>query len=197
MLFRMDAVHACGARPAATDAYTIARLDAAMLSRSPLVAQRGRAAKFLRRLEIGYDCVGFLDGDGIVRSYVWIAGGAGRPDIVPVWRGLKWRLVGQDAYFWDCRTDPAHEGRGLYRRALIFAAAQAAGGGATRAWIETETRNQPSMRGISAAGFTPAAELDAWNILGATFWRAEKRLPRPAFAPVSISSVFSDPPPQE
>lgn len=185
-LFRLAAAAAPAAAVSNPDSYVLAALDAATIAKAPLAALRGRAAKFTKRLELGYRCVGYLDAAGIVRSYVWIAGGGTGPETVPVWRNLRWRLSAGDTYLWDCRTDPAHEGRGLYRCALRAAAAQAAARGSRDVWIESEIGNEASTRGIRAAGFAPAASLEAWHALGVTLWRAGGGLPKPAFAPVRL-----------
>lgn len=189
ILYGIGTAAADGGTSAGAAGYTFAVLDAERLDRAPICALRGRAAKFRDRLAQGYGCVGYLDDKGIVRSYVWIAGGKGRPVEVPVWRGLRWQLPEGNVYFWDCRTDAAHEGRGLYRSALRLAAAQAAQDGMPAAWIESEVGNAASDRGIQAAGFAPVVQIDAWHFLSVTFWRADAGLPRLACGPVRLSAV--------
>jgi hypothetical protein len=192
-LFRFDA-----AAPAPPDppGYRFAGLGFDALENAPLALARGRAAKFRARLDQGYACAGYRDADGVVRSYVWIAGGAAGPHAVPVWRGLRWRLAPDEIYLWDCRTEPGHEGRGLYRAALWRAARDALTAGARAVWIESETANRASIRGIEAAGFAAAVPLAAWHALGVTFWRAGAGWPRPALAPVPLSAARAAPPPR-
>lgn len=189
ILYSIGTVAADGGASADPAGYTFMVLDAERLDRAPMCALRGRATKFRDRLAQGYGCVGYLDDKGIVRSYVWIAGGRGQPVEVPVWRGLRWRLPEGNVYFWDCRTDATHEGRGLYRSALRRAAARAVQDGMPIAWIESEIENTASTRGIQAAGFSPAARIDAWHFLGVTFWRPDSGLPRLARGPVQLSAA--------
>ena len=140
--------------------------------------------RFERRLDQGYRCAGFRDSAGQVVSYIWIARGASAPNRVAILARCRGDVRRSDVIFWDCRTAPGHEGRGLYRTALRLASAQLAASGAGRAWIETEHGNTASRRGIEGAGFKPVAEFAIVQALRLRLMRDKasgrwRRLPRP------------------
>ncbi len=154
----------------APDGYTFIELTSGDFRNCALAGERGRRPRFEQRLSEGYRCAGFRDAEGRVVSYIWIARGDAGPSSVAIWRDIRVSLHGKDAFFWDCRTDPAHEGRGLYRTGLCMAGmclAQEAG--TLRAFIETEPGNAASRRGIGRAGFLPAAELTLFATAG-VYW---------------------------
>lgn len=164
--------------------YAFAELSRADLDGCALAAQRGRMARFEWRIEQGYRCAGFRDSQGQVVSYIWIAQGREGPSSVAIWRDVRISLVADDVFFWDCRTAPEHEGRGLYRSALRLAADRLATSGSRRAWIETEPGNLASRRGITGAGFAPAADLTIVEFAGMRWLRDAadrhwRRLPAP------------------
>jgi len=136
-----------------------------------LAHEKNRMARFERRLADGYRCAGFRDPLGQVVSYIWIAQGGEGPSTVAIWRDVRISLDPGDVFFWDCRTEPAHERRGLYRQALRIAAARLAVRGMRRGWIETEPDNSPSRKGIAGAGFEQAAALTIVNVVGSCWLR--------------------------
>jgi hypothetical protein len=157
---------------AAPAGYVFQELAGVDLEQCELARQRGRLARFRDRLEQGYRCAGFRGPEGQVVSYIWIARSSGEPASVRIWRDARVSVPQNDVFFWDCRTAPAHTGRGLYRSALRISGACLAREGARHAWIETEPDNLSSRRGIAAAGFTPVAELSMVDIVGMRWLRA-------------------------
>ena len=118
--------------------YTFTELTPRDFRNCALASERGRLARFERRLADGYRSAGFRDVEGRVVSYIWMARGDAGPPSVRIWRDVRVLLQGQDVFFWDCRTDPVHEGRGLYRTGLRMAGTRLASTGSRRAFIETD-----------------------------------------------------------
>jgi hypothetical protein len=157
----------------APDGYTFTDLTARDFLRCALAAERGRLARFEQRLSDGYRCAGFRDAEGSVVSYIWIARGDAGPSSVAIWRDVRVSLQPHDVFFWDCRTDPAHVRRGLYRSGLRIAGTRLAVAGSRRAFIETDTDNAASRLGIVGAGFLPAEELTLIASAGLYWIRSE------------------------
>lgn len=181
--------------PAQTDhapaGYTFVDLMARDFRNCELARHRGRLPRFEQRLMDGYRCAGFRDADGHVVSYIWIALGDSGPSSVAIWRDVKVSLRDKDAFFWDCRTDPLHEGRGLYRTGLRMAGTRLAQGGSRRAFIETEPDNAASRRGIEGAGFLPATELTLVATAGVYWMRTATDGLRRVRAPLCLGEEIA------
>jgi hypothetical protein len=156
------------------EGYTFTDLTARDFRECALAAERGRLPRFEERLSNGYRCAGFRDVEGRVVSYIWIASGDAGPSSVVIWRDVRVSLAKLDIFFWDCRTDPAHVRRGLYRTGLRMAGARLASAGSRRAFIETDVDNAPSRRGIVGAGFLPAEELTLIATAGLYWLRTDR-----------------------
>lgn len=63
------------------------------------------------------------------------------------------------AYVWDCVTLPAFRKNGLYTALLCHINRQLASENISRVWIGTSQTNQPSLKGIIRAGYTPTIRL--------------------------------------
>lgn len=74
-------------------------------------------------------------------------------------QGLWVRLRPGEAYVWDCVTQPRYRRQGLYRALLAHMAAALLAEGCPRVWIGADLGNDPSQRGIAAAGFRPVVDL--------------------------------------
>lgn len=75
------------------------------------------------------------------------------------------RIIGEDGappLIGCCRTVPAAQGRGLYRKALRAEVQYLAGLGYERVVVETAPDNVPSRRGIETAGFALCREATSW-----------------------------------
>lgn len=64
-----------------------------------------------------------------------------------------------EAYIWDCATLPAYRQQGLYSMLLRHITVTLGSEGLRRLWIGASLHNQPSIRGIAAAGFQPVINL--------------------------------------
>lgn len=170
----------------APDGYAFTDLTARDFLSCALAAERGRLPRFEQRLSDGYRCAGFRDAAGRVVSYIWIARGNTGPSSVAIWRDVKVSLQPHDVFFWDCRTDPAHVRRGLYRSGLRIAGARLAVAGSRRAFIETDSDNAASRRGIVGAGFVPAEELTLIASAGLYWIRSETAGLRRIKAPIRL-----------
>jgi len=170
------------------DGYTFTDLTARDFRNCALAAERGRLPRFDERLSNGYRSVGFRDAEGRVVSYVWIACGDTGPSSVSIWRDVRVSLQRRDVFFWDCRTDPAHVRRGLYRSSLLIAGTRLARSGSRRAFIETDVNNAGSRRGIVGAGFLPAEELTLIASVGLYWIRSHTAGLRRIRAPLQLGS---------
>ena len=168
--------------------YTFSELTPRDFRNCALASERGRLARFERRLADGYRTAGFRDAEGRVVSYIWMARGDAGPPSVRIWRDVRVLLEGQDVFFWDCRTDPAHEGRGLYRTGLRMAGTRLAHAGSRRAFIETDPANAVSRRGIGGAGFLPAGELTLIATAGLYWMRTAAGGLRRVTAPLRLGN---------
>lgn len=138
-------------------------LNPSGLDKSPLFSERGRHERFSRRFTEGHRCFGFVASDGTPLSYLWLT----RRDQgarIPIGLGVNLLPGTDDAYIWDCRTDQAAQGRGLYRDGLRHLAALAKNEAAANVWIDCAPDNIASRAGIAAAGFHQST---AWAILRA------------------------------
>ena len=119
-------------------------------------------------------------------SYIWIACGDAGPSNVAIWRDVRVSLQRRDVFFWDCRTDPAHVRRGLYRSGLRIAGTRLARTGSRCAFIETDVDNAASRRGIIGAGFLPAEELTLIASVGLYWIRCDTAWLRRVRAPLRL-----------
>lgn len=139
--------------PAIDPRYAFRRFDFATLSACNLAREKGRATTFEHRLSENHFAAGFIDPtDGVV-SYLWASGPAIGSGQAPFEQGLHIRIPDGAVYIWDCRTDPRHRQRGLYRAGLAELLRWAAGIGAERAYIISDVANDVSSRAILDAGF--------------------------------------------
>jgi len=107
----------------------------------------------LDRFAAGHRCFALVDRQDDVASWGWVSGGGDRRIDVP-WEGTLHLQVGaRTGYIWDCRTVPAFRGRGLYRDLLMRISRVLLEKGAERVMIYCNQNNEPSRRGILAAGF--------------------------------------------
>lgn len=125
-------------------------------ARSPVFA--GRTARFHRRLRDGHALIGCRV-DGRIVCYLWLTCGDRE---VPLGFGVSFLVPRGTSYVWDCRTDPAYQGRGLYRQGLLAARAWPAGRGGDFL-IAVEWSNAPAIRAMRGAGF--AATLCRYRLL--------------------------------
>lgn len=187
---RKVVVFSCALDPSAgdqaPDGYTFTDLTARDFLNCPLAAERGRLPRFEERLSNGYRCAGFRDAEGFVVSYIWIASGDVGPSSVAIWRDVRVSLQRRDIFLWDCRTDPAHVKRGLYRSGLRIAGTRLAATGSRRAFIETDVKNAASRRGIVGAGFLPAEELTLFASMGLYWIRSDTAGLRRIRAPLRL-----------
>ena len=146
--------------------YRFRRLDAADFSASPLGQEKGRAKSFERRIGDGHQPWGYVAPDGTVACYLWLSApqfGGAPPDFE---LGLRARIPSGAAYIWDCRSDPRHERKGLYRHGLAAVAHQAADAGARSVLIVTRCENARSRNSILATGFRPAGTMSLFGFGG-------------------------------
>lgn len=123
------------------------------VEQDPVFAVKGRAERFRTRFDSPHRCYGFHSSSGEVVAVFWLSLAWDQSIEVPFRYGLSLRLAPGQAYIWDCATGSPHQNRGLYRAGLALAAAEARAQGARDVFVVTDVDNQPSMRGISAAGF--------------------------------------------
>ena len=114
--------------------------------RSPIF--QGRASRFRRRLEEGHELLAILEA-GRVASYFWISP-AGVS--VPLGLGVSFVVPEEACYIWDCRTDAASRGRGLYRGGLLALRSRAVGR-CGECLIAVEWSNAAAISAMQAAGF--------------------------------------------
>lgn len=129
------------------------RLGSESISSCALAAEKGRAGRFQQRFCDGHRAYGFVCDDGSVVSYIWVTGLDELPRVTPFEGGLSLRLPEGDVYIWDCRTEPAYEGRGLYRAGLRALAGTGVSSGKNRVWVVSRVENTRSCRAIESAGF--------------------------------------------
>lgn len=163
-VFQADS-HAPRALPPLGGEYVFTELDAEQLAACRMGREKNRAQSFRARLAEGHRAVGFLDGNGDVACYLWVSGGDAGPRVAPFESGLRVRLDPAQIYIWDCRTDPAHEGRGLYRHGLARIMEGLAGLAVT-ASIVSRRENTRSARAIEAAGFRRTGVIYALSMWG-------------------------------
>ena len=82
----------------------------------------------------------------------------------------------------SCATAPAARGRGLYPRALNEELRYLHKHGYSRAIIETDPENHASRRGIEAAGFSLAWEMEAWIFINRFVFQRIRKQSRTRFA---------------
>lgn len=113
---------------------------------SPML--KARASRYGLRLQDGHALFAVTDA-GRVAAYLW-ASGAGAE--VPLGLGVSFVVPDDMVYVWDCRTDPASQGRGFYRRGLEALRRRYAGR-CRRCLVAAEWANAPAIRAMRAAGF--------------------------------------------
>jgi ribosomal protein S18 acetylase RimI-like enzyme len=113
-----------------------------------------------RRFEQGGRCFG-VRAQGRLAAYGWVSSGA-------EWIGeleREFRIPEDEIYIWDCETTPEFRRNRLYSSLLSAILGQSRAEGLRRVWIGSNLDNRPSMRGIEAAGFRPAAEITSLRLI--------------------------------
>lgn len=158
--------HGAGIPDSPVEGYRFRRLTAADFEGSPLGQEKGRAGIFAQRIEQGHQPWGFVASDNSVACYLWLSAprqGAAAPDFE---LGLRAAIQPDAAYIWDCRSDPRHERKGLYRHGLVSLVRQAMADGTKSVQIVTRRENIRSKHSIIAAGFQAAGEMRLYALAG-------------------------------
>lgn len=92
---------------------------------------------------------------GRLASYGWVTHG---PECVGELE-RRFNLHDDEAYIWDCATDPAMRGQRCYSALLCHIVRQLDREGVPRIWIGASLDNRPSTRGFANAGFRPVVDL--------------------------------------
>ena len=146
------------------DGYRFRKLEAADFETSRLGQEKGRAQGFAKRIAQGHQPWGYLAPDGTVACYLWLSApefSEAPPDFE---LGLRARIPAGCAYVWDCRSDPRHERRGLYRHGLAALARCTADIGARSVLIVTRRENTRSRDSILAVGFRAAGTMRLFGL---------------------------------
>jgi ribosomal protein S18 acetylase RimI-like enzyme len=113
---------------------------------SPVLA--GRGERFRARLGVGHKLHVVRD-EGRIAAYLWTSA----PGMeVPLGLGVSFIVPPNFVYIWDCRTDPAFQGRGVYRRGLRALRRRYARD-LRACLIAVERDNVPAILAMRAAGF--------------------------------------------
>ncbi len=126
-----------------------------------------KAEAFKVRFERGHEAI-VLPAVDETAFLAWIATGILTVEEI----GLQWSIAPSEFCIYDCLTAPRHRLQGHYRAALNWLTAQDfCIGRFNRAWIYADARNEASLRGIAAAGFSAAGALTAIRLRGRTLLR--------------------------
>ncbi len=151
------------ALPALAEGYVFRRLADEDFAASPL--GKRRFANFQMRLAKGHQAWGYVTRDGSLACYLWLSGPLVTSHPPDFECGLRAEIPSGAAYIWDCRSDTANEGRGLYRHGLVTLSAHAFQSGARDVLIVSRRENVRSRRSIEAAGFRRVVTLTCWRLL--------------------------------
>ena len=121
--------------------YRFRQFDAGDFLTSVLGQEKGRAETFAVRLKEGHEAWGYVDESDAIACYLWLTMDANETVTANFECGLVAEIPAQTAYIWDCRSHPAHEGRGLYRHGLRKLRQIAFSRGAKTALIVTRREN--------------------------------------------------------
>lgn len=126
--------------------FSFRELTANDIQSAALFSAPGRRQAFAQRLTEGHRCFGFCDAEKAV-AYFWLSEpGATAP---PLGAGAQLLIPNGMSYIWDCRTDEAYQGQGLYRQGLLMLRQRVSGD----VMIAADPVNRASLAGIRAAGF--------------------------------------------
>jgi ribosomal protein S18 acetylase RimI-like enzyme len=119
------------------------------------------AGEVRRRFSGGRRCFVALV-DGAIVSYGWVSRGVERIGELE----RSFRMSPDEAYIWDCTTEPPYRGKRLYCALLSHIATTLCREGMRRLWIGASLENIPSIRGFATAGFQPVLTLTYLRLLG-------------------------------
>jgi hypothetical protein len=133
------------------------------LELAPALAAAGDSltlSEIARRLETGRQCYLALV-DGKIAAYGWVS--LVEEDIGEL--NLRIKLLGGEAYIWDCVTLPAFREKLLYSALLIYILGELREQNICRAWIGADLENLASQKGMARAGFHHVADLVIERVL--------------------------------
>lgn len=136
-------------------AYTFTEIAAERVACDPLIASRGKTAKFTERLADAHHCFAFLDQDGATAAYFWLTVADRETTVLPWELGTSLAVPKGTAVIWDCYTAAAHRQRGLYTSGLRLLRTVCAERGVRRVAICAAFDNAASLSGIASARFRP------------------------------------------
>lgn len=112
-----------------------------------------KTSDWAARWETGHVCYAVWV-DGKLAHYSWVSFQDTYIGEVHTWL----RLAASEAYIYDCYTDAAYRGLGIFPAVLTYAQAQLFQQGIHRIWIAVEPENRSSLKPIMRAGFRLVGE---------------------------------------
>ena len=126
-----------------------------------MAALRGHDAEEYRaRLLGGHLLIYAVAADGTPQSWGWATAPLEAAQDAPWEFGIGMRVSPGSGFLWDYFTIPECRGRGLYRQVLRASAGQCVRRGARRVWGYADVTNAASRRGLMAADYVDAVEIE-------------------------------------
>ncbi|MGA2915487.1 MAG: hypothetical protein ABSE89_05625 [Sedimentisphaerales bacterium] len=119
-----------------------------------------------RRLECGDRCFAVID-NGQILSYFWAHFGLKNFQELH----LNFRLLTNQTWMYNAITVKAARGRGLYPNTIRYMAKVLQKSGIDEAFIDVDSKNCPSIRGLEKAGCTRVALIHMKKILSKTVYK--------------------------
>lgn len=131
---------------------------------SKIFKHKNRKERYLKNLENGFRCKGYVTTDNEVAFYLWYTTG----NMAPWFKGMELYLPENDVYIWDCRTAEQWQRKGLYCMALQNISSEVLKR-SKRVLIDCSNSNIASQKGILNAGFYPFKNFKVFKIRNVFF----------------------------